>query len=45
VPTKQFTAPMRRAEELSEYLLLLFVMPWGIWLLNILGVVHNVVHR
>lgn len=44
VPNARISAPVNRAVEVSEYILLIFVVPWAIWLLNLLWVVRNAVH-
>lgn len=44
VPKARISAPVNRAVEVSEYVLLIFVVPWAIWLLNLLWVVRNAVH-
>lgn len=44
VPKARISAPVNRAVEVSEYILLIFVVPWAIWLLNLLWVVRNAVH-
>ncbi|MEM6108701.1 hypothetical protein AAHS21_21070, partial [Mycobacterium sp. 050272] len=44
VPKARISAPVNRAVEVSEYILLIFVAPWAIWLLNLLWVVRNAVH-
>ena len=44
VPQARINAPARRAVEVSEYVLLIFVVPWAIWLLNLVWVVRNAVH-
>jgi type VII secretion integral membrane protein EccD len=44
VPKARIGAPVNRAVEVSEYILLILVVPWVIWLLNLLWVVRNVVH-
>jgi hypothetical protein len=43
-PKARISAPVDRAVEVSEYILLSFVVPWAIWLLNLLWVVRNAVH-
>jgi ESX secretion system protein EccD len=44
IPKARINAPVNRAVEVSEYLLLIFIVPWAIWLLNLLSVVRNAVH-
>jgi len=44
VPEARINAPVNRAVEVSEYVLLILVVPWSIWLLNLLSVVRNAVH-
>ncbi|MGH3969109.1 MAG: type VII secretion integral membrane protein EccD, partial [Mycobacterium sp.] len=44
IPKARINAPVNRAVEVSEYLLLILVVPWAIWLLNLLSVVRNAVH-
>lgn len=44
IPKARINAPVNRAVEVSEYVLLILVVPWAIWLLNLLLVVRNAVH-
>jgi type VII secretion integral membrane protein EccD len=44
IPKARINAPVNRAVEVSEYVLLILVVPWSIWLLNLLSVVRNAVH-
>ena len=44
IPKARINAPVSRAVEVSEYVLLILVVPWSIWLLNLLSVVRNAVH-
>jgi type VII secretion integral membrane protein EccD len=44
IPKARINAPVNRAVEVSEYVLLIFVVPWAIWLLGLLSVVRNAVH-
>ncbi|KMV22067.1 type VII secretion integral membrane protein EccD [Mycobacterium heckeshornense] len=43
VPHAKISAPVRRAVEVSEYVLLVFVVPWAAWLLNLYSVARNLV--
>lgn len=45
VPFREYTAPMRRFVEIIEYVLLLALLPWALWLLNIYPVVRNAVRH
>jgi type VII secretion integral membrane protein EccD len=44
IPKARINAPVNRAVEVSEYVLLILIVPWSIWLLNLLSVVRNAVH-
>jgi type VII secretion integral membrane protein EccD len=44
VPSAKFTAPVRRTVEISEYVLLVLVIPWALWLLGAYSAVRNMVH-
>lgn len=44
MPKARINAPVNRAVEVSEYVLLILIVPWSIWLLNLLSVVRNAVH-
>lgn len=44
IPTARINAPVNRAVEVTEYILLIFVVPWLLWLLNVLAVARNMVH-
>ncbi len=44
VPSAKFTAPVRRVVEISEYVLLVLVIPWALWLLGAYSAVRNMVH-
>ena len=45
VPYREFTAPMRRFVEMIEYVLLLALLPWALWLLNLYPVIRNSVRH
>lgn len=45
VPFREYTAPMRRFVEIIEYILLLALLPWAMWLLNIYPLVRNAVRH
>ena len=44
VPSARFSAPLRKAVELIEYALLVLVVPWMLWLLNVFPLLRNMVH-
>lgn len=44
IPSTPVIAPINRAVEVTEYALLIFVIPWLLWLLNILSLARNAVH-
>ncbi len=44
IPTARINAPANRVVEVTEYILLIFVVPWLLWLLNVLSVARNMVH-
>ncbi|KEP38791.1 type VII secretion integral membrane protein EccD [Mycobacterium kansasii] len=44
IPNARISAPVNRAVEVSEYVLLIFVVPWAIWLLGLLSLMRNAVH-
>lgn len=44
VPTAKISAPVRRAVEVSEYVLLALVVPWALWLLGVFSLMRNMVH-
>jgi type VII secretion integral membrane protein EccD len=43
IATAKISAPVRRAVEISEYVLLIIVVPWAVWLLNLLSVFRHLV--
>ncbi|TXI57986.1 type VII secretion integral membrane protein EccD [Mycolicibacter arupensis] len=43
VADARVSAPIRRAVELVEYVLLIFVVPWAVWLLGLVSVMRNLV--
>lgn len=45
VPYCEYTAPIRRFVEIIEYLLLLALLPWALWLLNLYPVIRNAVRH
>lgn len=45
VPYREFTAPVRRFSELIEYALVLVLLPWGLWLINLYPVIRNAVRH
>jgi type VII secretion integral membrane protein EccD len=45
VPFREYTAPMRRFVEIIEYVLLLALLPWALWLLNLYPVIRNAVRH
>lgn len=45
VPYREYTAPMRRFVEIIEYILLLALLPWALWLLNLYPVIRNAVRH
>ena len=45
VPFREYTAPMRRFVEMIEYVLLLALLPWALWLLNLYPVIRNAVRH
>lgn len=45
VPYREFAAPMRRFVEIVEYILLLVLLPWALWLLNLYPVIRNAVRH
>nr|VTP02294.1 ESX-1 secretion system protein eccD1 [Mycobacterium riyadhense] len=44
IPTARINAPTNRAVEVTEYIVLIFVVPWLLWLLNVLSAARNLVH-
>lgn len=44
VPTAKISAPVRRAVEVSEYVLLALVVPWALWLLGAFSLIRNMAH-
>jgi len=44
VPKARINAPIRRAVEVSEYVLILPVFFWAFWLLGLLGLLRNLAH-
>lgn len=44
IASARISAPTRRVVELTEYVLLAFVVPWALWLLGLLSLVRNWVH-
>jgi type VII secretion integral membrane protein EccD len=45
VPYREFTAPMRRFVEMIEYVLILALLPWALWLLALYPVIRNSVRH
>lgn len=45
MPFREYTAPMRRFVEIIEYVLLLALLPWALWLLNLYPVIRNAVRH
>ncbi|WP_454561752.1 type VII secretion integral membrane protein EccD [Mycobacterium haemophilum] len=43
-PTAKISAPVRRAVEVSEYVLLALVVPWALWLLGAFPLMRNMAH-
>ena len=43
IANAKISAPVRRAVEIGEYVLLILVLPWAVWLLNLLSVTRNLV--
>ena len=41
VPFREYTAPIRRFVEILQYALLLALLPWALWLLNLYPVIRN----
>jgi type VII secretion integral membrane protein EccD len=41
VPYREFAPPIRRFVDLVEYTLLLALLPWALWLLNLYPVIRN----
>lgn len=44
IPSTPIIAPVNRAVEVSEYIMLVFIVPWLMWLLNVWSVARNAVH-
>lgn len=45
VPFREYTAPIRRFVEWVEYVLILALLPWALWLLNLYPVLRNSVRH
>ena len=45
VPYREFAPPVRRFVDLFEYALLLALLPWALWLLNLYPVIRNSVRH
>lgn len=45
VPYREFAPPIRRFVDLVEYTLLLALLPWALWLLNLYPVIRNSVRH
>jgi type VII secretion integral membrane protein EccD len=45
MPFREYTAPIRRFVEMIEYVLLLALLPWALWLLNLYPVIRNAVRH
>jgi type VII secretion integral membrane protein EccD len=45
VPYREYTAPIRRFVEIIEYILLLALLPWALWLLNLYFVIRNAIRH
>lgn len=45
MPFREYTAPIRRFVEMIEYALLLALLPWALWLLNLYPVIRNAVRH
>ncbi|MGV7254564.1 type VII secretion integral membrane protein EccD [Mycobacterium kansasii] len=45
VPSARISAPIRKAVEVAEYLLLLLVVPWLLWLLGVISLLRNLVYN
>lgn len=45
VPFREYTAPVRRFVMLIEYILLLALLPWALWLLNLYPVIRNSIQQ
>lgn len=45
VPYREFSAPIRRFVEIIEYILLLALLPWALWLLDLYPVIRNAVRH
>jgi hypothetical protein len=43
IATAKISAPVRKAVEVSEWVLLIFVLPWAVWLLGLLSWARHMV--